>query len=868
VEGAAQVTSTSAGRTRPIVGVLIDNVDDDYQRAIWAGLESAAREADASVVTMVGGDLDPSDEVTRRRNAIFGLLSPASVDGLVVVSTVAATLIGIPRLEEHCRRYRPLPMVSLGFRLESMPSIVCENQLGLREVIEHLVDRHGRRRLLFLGGPPTNADAVERERIFRETLEGRGLPIDPRLVLRGDFRADRAYAALRGALAEGLAFDAVVAANDAMAIATMTALEEAGVRLPDAVSVTGFDDVLGAQRLTLPLTTVRQPTFEVSRRAMQILLGMLRGETPAPLERQPTQVVIRRSCGCFSEAVRRAGAPRALERIAAPAAPAVLVAPDLADALVAALRPDASAPGPAGAAELEALVRAFAAELGDSAAEGTFVARLDAALRDHLSRGAADGPWEDLLTALRRAVVARLAQAPPGALVRAEALLHQGRVLLREAARQEQWRLHASLAQRTQTLQYAIDVLIGSFDLPALLDNMARELPRIGIRRCYLAVHADPARPYSEAKLLLAYDPRGRLPIPPEGIAYAARELLPRAALDGPERFHLLLQPLVFGDEELGFLAIEHDPLGPISSLALAEQIRSALKASMVMQEVQKKDRRLLELDRTKNDFIANVTHDFRSFLTIILDSCWLAMEADEVRGMAEVKELSSMAYEAALKLKVEIDRLLDLASMDERGLALKIRHLRPRAFLAALAAFYRPVLAMSGIALEEDFPAAEIEDLYTDPDKLEQILHNLISNAARAVEPGKGTIRLQLAAREGAVEIAVADDGVGIAPDQLEAIFARFKSLGMRKGSGIGLAFVRALADYLRGMVAAESEGLGKGARFVLTLWRGHDVFEVPAGAEEAGDGGQAAVLRGQLRLILESDLREKAGRSRPASP
>lgn len=853
-----------AKRARPTIGVMLDNVEDDYQRAIWAALEQAAREEGASVVNFVGGDLKPDDPAARL-NAIFRLISSESVDGLVVASGLLATYLGIERLEAYCRRFRPLPMVSLGAPLASMPSFVTAGQEGLRDLVEHLAGHHGRRRFFLLAGTAQHADSVERERLFRATVAGLGLAVDERLVRRGDFYAEKARAAVREVLAAGLPFDALVCANDEMAIAAIEVLEEAGRRIPEDVSVTGFDDVLGARRFSLPLTTVRQPTHELSRRAMSVLLGMIRGEPAPALERLPTEVVIRRSCGCFSGALLRAGAPAA--------APAGGGSPrDLSEAVVASLGAThaAGALGPEGRECVEALVGALVSEVVGGGAAGSFIASLDSWLRSPFGRALGDEIWEDLLSTLRQEVAGRLAPGGDG-----EALLHQARVLVKEAARQQQWKAHALLARKAQTLQHVIESLIGSFDVPALLDNMARELPRIGIRRCYLAVHASAERVYEEARLLLAFDEHGRKDVG-EGVSYPARRLLPEGILDPDDRYNLIWQPLIFGEEDVGFIGLELSPLDGISSQALGRQIRSALKASMMMQEIRDKDRLLLTVDRMRNEFIANITHDFRSLVTIIMDSSWLGMQADDHRGGADVRELSGIAYEASLRLKVAIDRLLDLASMDEHGLVLRVRKLRPKRFLADLAAFYRPVLSVSRITLEEELPGAEVEDLYSDPDKVEQIMHNLISNAARFVEPGKGRIRLSLAVREGAVEISVTDDGEGIPAERLETIFVRFNAQKRRLrkgGSGIGLAFVKELATYLKGSIAAYSEGAGKGARFTLTLRRGKDVFEnvepvFEERAAEASASEATAAVRNQFRLLLESSLRGKvAQRTRPAS-
>jgi sigma-B regulation protein RsbU (phosphoserine phosphatase) len=565
---------------RTTIGVMIDNVDEDFQRAIWAGLESAAKEAGVNVVNFLGGDLNPNDPALDKRNAIYGLVTPASVQGLVIASTVMATYLGNERLDAHCRRFRPLPMVSLGFQLGSMPSVICDSQLGLKDLIEHLIDRHGRQRFMYLGGTESNADSVERERIFHETLAARGIAADPRLVARANFRPDRAYALVRQAHDQGVPFDAVVAANDEMAIAALDALDDMGIRIPDDVSVTGFDDILSASRLSLPLTTVRQPTFELSRRAMQVLLGMLKGEQPPPAERHPTQVVIRRSCGCFSESVQRAGEGRAKPR--RQSAVALTPTPNLTEVILAALRKeDVASLGPLGRENVETLVQAFADEVAGTGVAGAFLSRLDTSLRANYAQELGEDMWEDFVTILRRETGGRVL---PSAEARAETLLHQGRVLVKEAARQQQWKAQAHLTRQIQSLQYALDYLAGAFDVPRLLDLMARELPRVGIRRCYLAVHASPEHAWEEARLLLAYDQAGRKPVPREGIPFPAARLLPDGIVDRNDRVNLICQPLASAADEFGFMAMELNPREEISSFAVAGQIRSSLQASMLAQ--------------------------------------------------------------------------------------------------------------------------------------------------------------------------------------------------------------------------------------------------------------------------------------------
>ena len=111
-----------------------------------------------------------------------------------------------------------------------------------------------------------------------------------------------------------------------------------------------------------------------------------------------------------------------------------------------------------------------------------------------------------------------------------------------------------------------------------------REINRDSPLALILALHGAREHAWEEARLLLAYDQTGRKPIPREGLAFPAARLLPDGMVDRNDRVNLICQPLAFGDDEIGFVAMELNPREEISSLAMAGQIRSALKASMMAQ--------------------------------------------------------------------------------------------------------------------------------------------------------------------------------------------------------------------------------------------------------------------------------------------
>ena len=141
-----------------------------------------------------------------------------------------------------------------------------------------------------------------RETGYKSALQTNGIPVDENLILNGDFERDIAYDAMNKFLGNGrqVAFDAVFTGDDDAAIGVLKALHEHGLRIPEDISVIGFDDLGFASFLNPPLTTVRAPTERVGQIATERLFGILEDHPSAEVTVLPTEIIFRRSCGCES----------------------------------------------------------------------------------------------------------------------------------------------------------------------------------------------------------------------------------------------------------------------------------------------------------------------------------------------------------------------------------------------------------------------------------------------------------------------------------------------------------------------------------------------------------------------------------------
>jgi LacI family transcriptional regulator len=213
------------------------------------------------------------------------------LDGVVIVSASTDDPL-IPYLIQD-----RISFVSIG-RYPYAPDINyvdADNVRGAQEATAHLL-QHGRWRVATITGPLNMVAGLDRRTGYEMALREAGLGVDEALIAEGDFTQDSGAVAMERLLP--LEPDAVFVASDLMAIGALHALHQAGRRVPEDVAVVGFDDAPSATFANPPLTTVRQPVYELGVRAVDLLLRLLDQEAQGPLhEILPTELVVRASCG-------------------------------------------------------------------------------------------------------------------------------------------------------------------------------------------------------------------------------------------------------------------------------------------------------------------------------------------------------------------------------------------------------------------------------------------------------------------------------------------------------------------------------------------------------------------------------------------
>ena len=264
-------------------GIVFPDLSGPYYSTVILGYEEASAAGDQSVLILATHG--------RPTSGAQVLELADRVDGLVLFGRT----VGDDVVEELERRRVPLVLLARP-NLGTADSVRVENRSAARRLTDHLFD-HGYRRIAFLGDPDGSPDAGERWDGFVDAHRAAGR--EPAEPIRCGFRTAEGLAAGDALLTGSRRADAIVCANDEIAMGVLEAARAAGISIPDDLAVTGWDDIPAARHLAPPLTTVRQPMLDLGRRAAELLRDRISTNRSDPRrEVLPTEQVIRSSCGC------------------------------------------------------------------------------------------------------------------------------------------------------------------------------------------------------------------------------------------------------------------------------------------------------------------------------------------------------------------------------------------------------------------------------------------------------------------------------------------------------------------------------------------------------------------------------------------
>jgi LacI family transcriptional regulator len=271
----------AGGRTLS-VGVVTQAIDSPFYGGALRGIEDTLQAA-GYMPLFASGHWDPKAE-----KQCVDVLRSRRVDGLIVLTGRMSDSV----LEAVAA---DLPVVITGRRLlaPGLFSLDFDDESGARMAAEHLLQL-GHRRIVFIRGDPLHPDAQARERGFRAALSAAGVPVDEALVLNGNYLEESGLRVVERLLDDGPRFTAIFASNDQMGVGAALALHRKGLRVPQDVSLVGFDDLPSSSYTVPPMSSVSQPIYELGKLAAAAMLDLLAGRSPE-ISLPPPRVVLRES---------------------------------------------------------------------------------------------------------------------------------------------------------------------------------------------------------------------------------------------------------------------------------------------------------------------------------------------------------------------------------------------------------------------------------------------------------------------------------------------------------------------------------------------------------------------------------------------
>ncbi|HJS17893.1 MAG TPA: substrate-binding domain-containing protein [Anaerolineales bacterium] len=573
---------------RKTIGVFVSQVGRAWGSEFVAGVTDAAEANDVNLVHFIGGLLSSIESPDNKPSfGLYDLAKPEQFDGLILTADVAYG-IDPKELNLFHELYVNLPIVTQSLELPGAPMFIPDNLEGMRSVLRHLIEEHGYKRIAFVRGISGQLDAEQRLQGYREELKAHDLPFDENLVVEGDYTAESGRAAIRTLLDDrSLRFQAIVAANDRMAFGALEALQQRGVRVPDDVAVTGFDDLREAQAIGVPLTTVRQSFYTAGKQALETLIKCTQGDTVPKTTVTPTQLLIRWSCGCLPENVRQAAvAPRDVAKTG-----------KLENKREAALRALLNS---AGITEQDSALPqfkdafgrawdAFLLALGEKITSDEFLKTVNAMIELMQKHNLATTVWHSVISMMRRYALGGITSHT--LMLKAENLFQQARLLAGELSQRTQAYRRLVLEQQESILQGFSFSMAPAMTLNEIGNVISEHFPHMGIERWYVMYYGDVKTPQPVSSplpenynLLFQYE-ASKFEIPVKRASKGTGQLIPRGKTPQDHRYTAVVMPLSLARNRFGFMWVEMGPRDWEVYVRIRNLVSSALLRTMLVQQ-------------------------------------------------------------------------------------------------------------------------------------------------------------------------------------------------------------------------------------------------------------------------------------------
>ncbi|RPJ09089.1 MAG: LacI family transcriptional regulator, partial [Spirochaetaceae bacterium] len=539
------------------IAFLTTFIDNMINKHRFFGVADRARQEGATLFCFLPRFLNDRSGFDRQANVLIDFVTSEYFDGVIVGNIIREDNATEEEVRDLFSRFS-LPHVSIHENKVGVPFIPTDNAGGIALIIQHLARVHKCRKIAYVRGPQQHPYAEQRICAFRESMMEEGIVINENLITPP---ASWWYSNFQVILDErnltpGRDFDAVVCANDILAIEAIKMMQERGYSIPRDVLVTGFNDTVECTVFTPTLTSVRLPFYQQGVAACDMLFNLMKrkGSSNSSMDGSDggythvklpdAELMVRDSCGCVDPVVRELAEIKESGN-------AEFEEPDfqgkvrkIFSAVLGTVLPDTK--------DVEELASQFIEYCLGSLDDDSFFRVFRHLLNKTIIRGGDIGLWSDFLASLRTEILLLLRDT--SMTVSAETLFHQMRTYMFQTC----IRLEKTATLEYERLSDGIRkfgvALISTFDINIIMDETANYLAKFGIATCYVSLYEDPSRPAAFSNLMLAVKDGKRIPLPGNGFRFASCEIVPRQYLHQTPDACYIVSALFFRDRQIGFI--------------------------------------------------------------------------------------------------------------------------------------------------------------------------------------------------------------------------------------------------------------------------------------------------------------------------
>ncbi|WP_443662484.1 GGDEF domain-containing protein [Clostridium sp.] len=602
---------------RKTIGVLINSFDGFYQSPVCKGIRTVASERNFNVLFFSGGALESTVRDERKQNVIYDLVNTDKLDGLIVCSGLLMNYIGLDKFIEFIDRFRAIPMVSIGIDIKDIPSIIFDNKECMHFMVNHLIEHHNYSKIAFITGSPYNPESNMRLKGYKDALKEHNIPIDEELIVKGDFHELAAAIAINELMVNRNKMpEAIVVANDEMAIEVFYRLKQMGFTIGKDIALTGFDNVYEVRSLSPSFTTIDQPIFEMASNAAKFIDLIIAGEQVPQCTYLKGKLIVRESCGCCDILknktpliLKESISKNTLYSTECEALKNYLIKND--QHLIALIGREL------GINKIEILcyktitinlINLFTCDVLEKKVEGEFIKEFKDFLFECIFIKNLDYSWNDALYIIRSFVLSPITNS--------EVLRVSGEIFYMASV------LVGNILNKRESTQHfnfkrmyigTRDIMRGFNSVKNLqeLTNVIRDaMPWYGMKQCCLCVFDTPVNILSETKLILPSKSKLILGYN-KGILAKEQyidtlDILPDEFIYEEKRNDLILFPLITGDAYFGYIAFDMNAVSEFVYENFREQISNTLKIQMLFNERIKAEEQLnlavIELEKRNGE--------------------------------------------------------------------------------------------------------------------------------------------------------------------------------------------------------------------------------------------------------------------------